>query len=167
MEATTSLAACLFALLCAGALGWLIARRKSRLHLRRSQADRLLWALRRYSAWVRAQRLAAVFHGEAAEATAALDQACSIRLRWFPELAADMAELMAVHRHLLDFLAAQQSLWLRDPEHWLASGHDQHFMALWRQHRVALQVLLARLEQISRVRFRSSPTPARRESTYA
>ena len=167
METTTLLAACLFALVFAGALGWLLARRKNRLHLRRSQADKLLWALRRYSAWVRAQRLAAVFHGEAPEAAAALDEACTIRRRWFPELARDMAGLMAVHGRLVDFLGSQQSLWLRDPALWLESGHDQRFMALWREHRVALQVLLARLEQVSRVRFRSSPAPAHRESTYA
>jgi hypothetical protein len=167
MEATIPLAACLFALLGFAAMGWLFARRNRRLHLRRTQADKLLRALRRYSAWVCAQRLATVFHGEAPEAAAALDEACTIRLRWFPELAGDMSALMAVHQRLVEFLGTRQSLWLRDPDHWLESGHDQGFMALWRQHRFALQALLARLEQVTRVRFRSSPTPARQESTYA
>jgi len=167
MEATIPLAAGLFALLAVAALGWLLARRMSRLHQRRVQADKLLRSLRRYSAWVSAQRLAAVFHGEAPQAADALHEACTIRRRWFPELAGNMAELMAVHQRLVDFLGTQQSLWLRDPDHWLESGHDQGFMALWRQHRFALQALIARLEQVTRVRFRSSPTPARRESTYA
>lgn len=167
METTTSLAASLFALIALAALGWLLARYKIRLHLRRSQADKLLWALRRYSAWVHAQRLATVFQGEAPDAAAALDEAGAIRRRWFPELAGDMADLVAVHRRLVDFLGAQQALRLRDPGHWLESGHDQRYMALWRLHRRALQALLARLEQLTRVRFRSSPTPACRESTYA
>jgi hypothetical protein len=74
---------------------------------------------------------------------------------------------MAVHRRLVHFLAAQHALWLRDPQHWLESEHDQRFMALWRQHHFALHALLARLEQVTRVRIHSSLSPARRQSTYA
>jgi hypothetical protein len=167
MDTTTYLAACFAAaLVLIGALSWLLARYKRRHDLRRMQAHHLLHALQRYSEWVCAQRLAAVFQGEGAEAAAALDQACTIRLAWFPELAGDMAELLGVHNRLINFLSTQQSLWLRDPEHWLESEHDKRFMALWRQHRFALEALQAKLEQVTSVRIQN-PTAPRRESTYA
>jgi hypothetical protein len=166
MDTTHYLAAWLVAsVLAAGALSWLLARYHWRDELRCAQAQRLLDALQRYSDWVQAQRLATVFTGESAQAAAALEEACTIRLRWFPELAADMAELLAVHRRLLEFLGSQQALWLRDPESWLESEHDKHFMALWRQHRRSLRALLSRMEQVTSVQIR--PTPAPRESTYA
>ncbi|HVE52816.1 MAG TPA: hypothetical protein VNB23_05490 [Ramlibacter sp.] len=166
MDETTYLAAWVVAALFAIAgISWLLARHKRRHDLRRLQARRLLRALQRYSDWVCAQRLAAVYHGEGADAAAALDDACTIRLAWFPELAGDMAELLAVHSRLLHFLGTQQQLWLRDPEHWLESEHDKRFMALWRQHRFALEALLARLEQAASVRIQ--PAAARRQSTYA
>lgn len=155
----------LAALLAIGALSWVLARSRRRHELRRHQARQLLQALQRYSSWVCAQRLAAVFQGEGAEAAAALDEACTLRLAWFPELAGDMAELLAVHNRLINFLSTQQALWLRDPEHWLESEHDRRFMALWKQHRFALQALLARLEQVSSVRIQTSAP--RRQSTYA
>jgi hypothetical protein len=166
MATTTYLAAWLIAALAGIAvLSWLLARTKRRHDLRRIQAHELVEALQRYSDWVCAQRLAAVFQGEGAEAAAALDHACTIRLAWFPELAGDMAEVLAVHNRILNFLGTQQALWLRDPEHWLESDHDRRFMALWRQHRFALEALLAKLEQVSSVRLQ--PAPARRQSTYA
>jgi hypothetical protein len=130
------------------------------------QAEHLLGALQRYSAWVCAQRLAAIFQGEGPEAAAALDEACTIRLAWFPELAGDMAELLAVHNRLISFLGTQQALWLRDPERWVDSDHDKRFMALWRQHRFALEALLAKVEQATSVRLQPA-APARAESTYA
>jgi hypothetical protein len=168
MDTTTYLAAwLLLAFLAVGVLSWLLARHQRRRDLRRSQAQQLLHALQRYSGWVCAQRLAAVFQGEGPEAAAALDEACTIRLGWFPELAGDMAELLAVHNRLINFLSTQQMLWLRDPEHWLESEHDKRFMALWRQHRFSLQALLGRLEQVTRLRIQPSATPSRRESTYA
>lgn len=146
-------------------LSWLLARYKRRHDLRRIQAHQLLGALERYSRWVCTQRLAAVFHGEGREAAEALDEACTIRLAWFPELAGDMAEVLAVHNRILNFLGTQQQLWLRDPEHWLESDHDKRFMALWRQHRFALQALLEKLEQVTSSRIQ--PAQPRRESTYA
>lgn len=166
MDSSLYLAAWLFAVLLAIAgLSRVLARYKRRHDLRHIQAQHLVQALERYSQWVCAQRLAAVFHGEGAEAAEALDQACTTRLAWFPELAGDMAELLAVHNRILNFLGTQQALWLRDPEHWLESEHDKRFMALWRQHRFALQALLAKLEQVSSVRIR--PVAPQRESTYA
>ncbi|GAB3770188.1 hypothetical protein GCM10028796_36630 [Ramlibacter monticola] len=146
-------------------LSWVLARHRRRQDLRRLQAQRLLRALQRYSAWICAQRLAAVFQGEPPEAAAALDEACCVRRACFPELAGDMAEVLAVHNRILNFLGAQQALWLRDPEYWLESDHDRRFMALWRQHGFALQALLARLEQATSVTL--LPTAPRRESTYA
>ncbi|HEX2545007.1 MAG TPA: hypothetical protein VHL79_09030, partial [Ramlibacter sp.] len=160
MPTTLYLAACLLLALCAVAfISWSLARYKRRHDLRRIQADKLLQALQRYSQWVCAQRLAAVFSGEGAEAAAALDEAVTIRLAWFPELAGDMAEMMAVHNRLINFLSTQQQLWLRDPEHWLESEHDKRFLALWKQHRFALQALLTRLEQVTHVRIQPSTAP--------
>lgn len=166
MDTTLYLASWLLAALAGvGLLTWLLARYKRHQDLRRVQAERLLQALQRYSSWVCAQRLVAVFQGEPPEAAEALDEACTVRMAWFPELAGDMAELLAVHNRILTFLGTQQALWLRDPEHWLESDHDKRFMALWRQHRYALQALLGRLEQATSVRI--EPAAARRESTYA
>ena len=168
MDNTTYLAACLLvALLAIGVLSWLLARYRRRSDLRRGQAQQLLQALQRYSDWVCAQRLAAVFQGEGPEAAAALDRACTIRQSWFPELSGDMAELLAVHNRLINFLGTQQALWLRDPEHWLESEHDKRFMALWYQHRSALQALLGKLEQAASVRIQPMASARRSESTYA
>ena len=168
MDPTTYLAAwLLLALVGVGILSWSLARYRRRHELRRDQAGQLLQALDRYSRWVRTQRLATVFEGEGPEAAAALDTACTIRLAWFPELAGDMAELLAVHNRLLHFLGTQQALWLRDPEHWLASEHDKRFMALWRHHGFALRAVLARLERVSSVRIAPSSTAPRSDTTYA
>jgi hypothetical protein len=166
MRSDVYLALWLFAVLVAvGALSWLLARYLRRNDLRRIQAQQLVQALQRYSDWVGAQRLAAVFQGEAPEAAEALDQACLIRMAWFPELTGEMGEVMAVHNRLLNFLGTQQALWLRDPDRWLESDHDKRFMALWRQHRLALQALLARLERATSVQI--EPPARQRESTYA
>jgi hypothetical protein len=167
MDANAFAACLIAALLALCGLSALVARLKSRRDLRRAQADQLLRALQRYSAWVCAQRLAAVFDAQDRQAATLLAQAHTVRTAWFPELARDMAKLMAVHKRLVHFLGAQHALWLRDPQHWLESEHDQRFMALWRQHRFALHALLARLEQVTRVRIPSSLSPARRQSTYA
>ncbi|MBC5781835.1 hypothetical protein H8N03_02700 [Ramlibacter sp. USB13] len=167
MVMTTYLAAwLLLAVAGVAVLSWFLARHRRRHDLRRDQAEQLLQALNRYSEWVCAQRLAAVFQGEGPEAAAALDTACTIRLAWFPELAGDMAELLAVHNRLINFLGTQQALWLRDPEHWLESEHDKRFMALWRQHRYALQALLDKLETAASVRITPAAAP-RRHTTYA
>lgn len=168
MDTTTTLylAGCLLAaLLGIALLSWILARHQRRAELRRREAQRMLEALARYSGWVCAQRLAAVFQGEGPEAAAALDEACSIRQAWFPELAGDMAEVLAVHNRIVNFLGLQQALWLRDPEHWLESDHDKRFLALWRQHRAALEALLGKLEQAASVRIRA--TSEHRQSTYA
>ncbi|MDB5897003.1 MAG: hypothetical protein JWP41_605 [Ramlibacter sp.] len=167
MDMTVYLAAWLAAaLLAVAGLSWVLARYKRRHDMRRIQAHDLLHALQRYSGWVCAQRLAAVFQGEGPEAAAALDQACSVRAAWFPELAGDMAEVLAVHNRLINFLSNQQALWLRDPEHWLESEHDKRFMALWKQHRIALQALQSKVEQVISMRIQPASAP-RRNTTYA
>ena len=145
-------------LLAIALLSWVLARARRRDDARRQQAQLLLQNLQRYSDWVGAQRLAAVFQGEGRDAAAALDQACTIRLAWFPELAGDMAQLLAVHNRIVAFLSAQQALWLRDPEHWLESDHDKRFLALWKQHRFALQALLEKLEKAAAVRIHAPPS---------
>lgn len=165
MHTTLYLAAWLLvALLAIGVLSAMLARYKSKQDLRRIQAHKMTEALHRYSDWVCTQRLTAVFQGEGPEAAAALDEAGIIRLAWFPELAPDMAAVMAMRNKIVNFLTTQQQLWLRDPELWLESDHDKRFMALWRQHQAALQALLARLEPLACVRITS---PGRRQSTYA
>lgn len=167
MDSTTYLAAWLAAVLVAiGFLSWQLARHARHREARCLQAERLVLALQRYSRWVGAQRLAAVFHGEGPEAAAALDEACTIRLACFPDLAGEMAELLAVHNRIVHFLSSQQALWMRDPEHWLDSEHDKRFMALWRQHRFALEAVLAGLERATRVRIATIPAP-RGDTTYA
>jgi hypothetical protein len=148
------------------ALSWVLTRAKRTSDQRREDAQRLLHALERYSTWVCAQRLNAVFRGESPEAAAALDEACAVRQAGFPALAGDMAELLAVHNRLLNFLSTQQTLWQQDPENWLESDHDTRFMALWRQHRRALQALQGKLERATSLRIPTSTAP-RRESTYA
>jgi hypothetical protein len=166
MDTSIYLAAWLLAVLVAVAiLSWALARHRRRHELRQMQAQQLLAALQRYSEWVCSQRLAAVFQGEPPEAAEALDEACTLRMLWFPELAGDMAQLVAVHNRIINFLGTQQALWLRDPEHWLESDHDKRFMALWRQHRFALQALLASLEEATSVKIQAAAT--RRQSTYA
>jgi hypothetical protein len=155
----------LAALVVIALLSAFLARTRRLQDLRRLQAEKLSQALERYSGWVCAQRLAAVFLGEGPEAAAALDEACTIRMAWFPELTGDMAELMAVHNRLVNFLHTQQALWLRDPERWLESEHDKRLLALWRQHRYALEALHAKLQQVASIRLQ--PQPARRQSTYA
>ena len=165
MNTTTYLAAWILAALAVvGVMSLLLTRYKRQYDLRAIEARRLLQALQRYSDWVGTQRLAAVFQGEGPEAEAALDEACTIRMASFPELAGDMAELMAVHNRLIIFLSTQQALWLRDPENWLDSGHDKRFLALWRQHQYALRALHAKLQQVTSVRIDAAP---RRQSTYA
>lgn len=154
----------LAALVVVGFMTALLTRYRRQYERRGREAQRLLQALQRYSDWVGAQRLAAVFQGEGPEAEEALDDACTIRMEWFPELAGDMAELMAVHNRLIIFLSTQQALWLRDPENWLESEHDKRFMALWRQHQYALQALHAKLQRVTSVR---ADAAARRQSTYA
>ena len=166
MEFTLYLAAWLLAFLgVIAALSWALARYKRRHDLRMIQGQLLVESLQRYSQWVCAQRLAAGFQGEGPEAAEALDPACTIRLAWFPELAGEMAEVLAIHNRIVNFLSNQQTLWLRDPEHWLESDHDKRFLALWRQHRFALEALLARVEHVSSVRI--EPVAPARESTYA
>jgi len=168
MHPTTYLAGwLLLALGAVAALSWFLARHRHRHDLRSAQAETMLRALQRHSEWVSAQRLAAVFQGEGPEAAAALDTACTIRLACFPELAGDMAELLAVHNRLVNFLDTQQQLWLRDPERWLESGHDRRFVALWHQHRIALEALVAKLERLTSVRIPPTSTAPRRDTTYA
>jgi hypothetical protein len=169
MQSTASFLVCLFAALCAaGVVAWLLARAKIRRDLRRIRADQLVTALQRYSAWFWQQRLASASDGGDSQAAEALADAHALRRASFPELAGELAELLAVHRRLVAFLQAQHALWLSDPQHWLPSRHDQRFMALWREHRAALQLLLVRIERLTRVGIFFHPfTPARRQSTYA
>jgi hypothetical protein len=136
----------LAALLAIGFLSAYIARHRRLRTLRRQQAVRMMGALRRYSEWVASQRRATGFTGESAEAAQALDEAATLRIGWFPELAGDMAEVLAEHNRLMQFLATQNALRLQDPEAWLESDHDNRFMALWRQQVYAMQAMREKLK---------------------
>ena len=116
-----------------------IARSLRLREVRRLKALELLDALARYSEWAAAQRRAPFFQGDGEDASLPLEQARQIKQGWFPELAGDMVEILIVHNRLVDFLWNQQLLRLKDPEGWLESDHDTRFLALWRQHRYALE----------------------------
>ena len=142
-------------ILCALVLvAFLSATIAKHLHLRemrRRQGVLLLDALDRYAEWVAAQRYNPVYAGESPEAAEALDQAGMIRIGWFPELAADMAELLGVHARLLHFLSTQHALRQRDPDAWIETDHDGRFLALWRQQATILQTVQGRLATIGAV----------------
>jgi hypothetical protein len=119
--------------------------------VRRQQAVKLLDALERYGAWIAQQRYTPVFFGESSEAAEALDEACLIRLGWFPELGADMAELLGVHNRMLHFLSSQHALRQRDPEGWLETEHDGRFLALWRQQSCVVRGIHEKLSSLGSV----------------
>ena len=141
-----------------------ISRHKHRHDGRRHQADRLLQLLHGYGEWVTAQRLVTLFGDEAGVAPL-LAEATRLRAASFPELARPMADLLLVHRQLLDFFAAQQALWQRDPDRWIASDHDRRFMTLWRHHHAALHALQQPLRQ--QLAARRSTALGRRQSRFA
>ncbi|TWO73303.1 hypothetical protein FN976_00180 [Caenimonas sedimenti] len=166
MQATIYYTAWMVALLAAVAvLSVAITRHKRRIDRRRQQAIRMLRALTLYGDWVSAQRLVALPQGTNPAAEAALVEASALGGDAFPELAGEMAGLLAMHEKLVAFLRAQQLLWRHDPGNWLKSDHDRQFMALWRLHRAALQVLEEKLQAVVAVRHRG--TAGRRQSTYA
>jgi hypothetical protein len=145
-----------------------IAKHLKMRQLRREQALRLLEALERYGAWVASQRYTPVFFGESSEAAEALDEACLVRMGWFPELSSDIAELLGVHNRLLHFLNSQHALRQRDPEGWLETEHDGRFLALWRQQNCvvrSIQVKLSALGSMSVVEeVITGPVPRVQES---
>jgi hypothetical protein len=128
-----------------------IARGLRLREVRRLKALELLDALDRYSGWVASQRRTTFFQGEGDGADTPLDEARHIKQGWFPELAGDMVEIMAVHNRLVDFLWHQQLLRLRDPERWMESDHDSRFLELWRQHRYALEDVQLKLRGLAHV----------------
>lgn len=154
----------LVAALAAVAVLSLFVVRQWRLHaLRREQGRRMLEALTQYCEWVASQRHAPQFDGESREAAMALDEACAIRVAWFPDLAGDMAELLAVHNRLIQFLGSQQALRLRDTEAWLESDHDARFLALWRQQACGIRAMQDKLRLFDGLQASDESEP----STYA
>jgi hypothetical protein len=109
-----------------------IARRLRRTVMRRLKAVELLDALGSYSEWVAAQRRNLLFQGDVQEDASSLDELRAIVRQWFPELEAAAAEVAAVHSRLVEFLSAQQTLRLEDPEAWLESDHDVRLLEQWR-----------------------------------
>jgi hypothetical protein len=93
----------------------------------------------------------------------ALDEACAIRVACFPDLAGDMAELLAVHNRLVDFLDRQHQLRRSDTEAWLESDHDARFVALWHQQALAIRAMKEKL----RLRDGLEPSEHAELPTYA
>jgi hypothetical protein len=154
----------LAALVAIGVLSAWIARYRRLRTLRHEQAVRMLQALRSYTEWVGSLRHAHPFTGESADAARDLDEACALRIRWFPELAGEMAEVLAMHARLMQFLAMQQQLRLQDAEAWLESDHDGRFLALWRQQLLAIRFMrekLKLLETLDDPAPTAAPAPAR------
>jgi hypothetical protein len=127
----------------------LIARRLRLRDLRRRKAEETLDALARYSEWLGAQRRTANFQGDRSAETSALVQVRQLQQSAFPELSAATVQLVEMHARMLDFLWRQQLLQVRDPDGWLESDHDNRFMALWREHRVAVHRLADRLRSLA------------------
>ncbi|WP_332816118.1 hypothetical protein [Ramlibacter sp.] len=125
----------------------LIAWRLSWGDLRRRQAEAALDALARYSEWLAGQRRAGLFAGDPPPGHSALVELRRLQQAGFPGLAAAMVELLEVHARMLDFLWRQQQLRTADPEAWLESDHDSRFLALWREHRLAVHRLAAQLRE--------------------
>ena len=119
--------------------------------VRRLKALELLDALDRDSEWAAAQQRAAFFRGDGDGVETALEEARHIKQGWFPELAAEMVEILIVHNRLVDFLWNQQLLRLKDPERWLESDHDSRFLELWRQHRYAIEGTQIKLRSLAHV----------------
>lgn len=133
-------------LLIAAALSAAITRHVRWRALRRLKAGQLVDALAAYTGWIAMQRRAAFFEGDAREDSSPLREVRAIQREWFPELAAEAAELFDVHARLIDFLWAQQVMRLKDAEAWLDSDADARFVQLWRLHRDAAQAACDRLE---------------------
>ena len=127
----------------------IIARHLRQRLLRRLKAAQVLDALARYSDWVAAQRRTPFFQGDAREQDSPLEEIHQIGQQWFPELAAESAEIFAVHARLIDFLWTQQMLRLSDPEAWLESDHDGRFMELWRLHLRAVYGVVEKLKVVA------------------
>lgn len=161
MSTATYFALWLLAALCAiGVLTFFIVR-QVRVHaLRREQGQRMLDALTRYCEWIAQQQRAQQFDGESAEAARALDEACAIRRACFPDLAGDMAELLAVHSRLMHFLERQQALRLRDAEAWLESDHDHRFLTLWRQQALAIRTMQEKLRLVDGLQAGGDAAPS-------
>lgn len=151
------------ALAATGVLSFFMVRAWHLHALRREHGLRMLEALTRYCEWIAAQRHGTQFLGESPEAARALDEACAIRAACFPDLAGDMAELLAVHNRLVDFLDRQHQLRHSDAEAWLDSDHDKRFLALWYQQALAIRAMQEKL----RLRDGLAPSEQAEPSTYA
>ena len=126
-----------------------IARNLKLREVRRAKALELLENLVHYSDWVAGQRRAAFFQGESHDGPSPLEAARGIIAGWFPELSADMVNLLIVHNRLVDFLWNQQVFRMKDPESWLVSDHDTRFMELWRQQQYAVEAMAAELQPLT------------------
>lgn len=135
------LAGLLVVALVSASLTWLMRRRE--------QALVLAEALSRHAVWVATQRSKVALELQREEADAALLQARAVQSRWFPGLAPEFRALLEVDRRLDGFLARQHALRLSDPEAWLESDHDEHYLLLLREYLHALDRLTERLGRMT------------------
>ena len=116
---------------------------------RREQALLLAEALARHSVWVAAQRSRTELDLRREDADSALQQASAVQSRWFPRLAPELGDVMAIDQRIEGFLITQHRLRIEDPEAWLESDHDERFMALWRDYLAALDRLNEKLRAVT------------------
>ena len=132
-----------------GVVSAVLVQYSQRRALRRVHGAALLLAIDGHCEWLVAQRNATAVPDSSRPDSSALEEIGALQRQWFPELRAQVEPLLAIHAHMIDFLASQQALRLRDPEAWLDSDNDTQFMALLRQHFHAVQLLTAKLNAVS------------------
>jgi hypothetical protein len=123
-----------------------ITQHLNRRVMRRIKGVELLDALARYCDWVSGQRRTLFFEALVQEDAGALQEIRALRDEWFPDLAQEVAVLVAAHEKFVAFLRAQRQQRLQDAEAWLEADHDAAFNGLWRNHLLAAQALAAKLE---------------------
>jgi hypothetical protein len=112
---------------------------------RKVSAAQALDALTRYCFWVSSQRRLTFFQGSGKEADGPLAEMQAAIDAALPDLQRGLAQLLACHARMVDFLWRQHVARLTDPEAWLESDADAAFLPLWSEHQAAAQLLAARL----------------------
>jgi hypothetical protein len=137
-----------------------IARYLRRRIARKVKAAEAMDALARYSFWVNSQRRTAFFHGNCRDADGPLSELQLAIDAAFPDLQRGLAQLLACHARVVDFLWTQHVVRLTDPEAWLESDADAAFAPLWSAHLSAAQSLAHRLQSADNLATRPAAEEA-------
>ncbi|MHB1124000.1 MAG: hypothetical protein ACYC0T_14950 [Ramlibacter sp.] len=140
---------CLGAALLVIAMASALIARHLRRGQRRLQALALLDALARSTDWVARQGRAVCFQAATEQSDPSFDEIGRLQRQWFPDLAASVDELFAVHRRRAELLRMHERLRADDPEAWLDGAYDAAFMALWREHCAIVQTMERRLLSVA------------------